>query len=297
MKPIFTAFERNAALEVVNASETWSKGYEKSPDTLARMIKTGARLERKLLVFFRDIGKHNNNYIDWTAYQYALYSVNASQVKAYDVQVIVNDEAVEAEHQPFITITFDELALATAYGAQAGETIYSIPLGMDKADAEIQKLVRSQIADLVGKRIDEFGNLIDNPNAKYRISDKTRADIKAALQTSINLNEDVPTAAKRVEQVVGNAKRAALIAREETMSAYTNGLHEFGAQSGAIGKEWEDNGAVDICLTNSKKGPIPFKQKYPSGHSHPKAHIGCRCYERLIYQNELDDNPNLFKNA
>jgi len=97
-----------------------------------------------------------------------------------------------------------------------------------------------------------------------------------------------------VRKVVRDEKRARLIAHQEIANAYTTGLHMYGSASGAVGKEWQDNGAVDKCRTNTEAGPIPFDAPYPSGVQHPTAHIGCKCYERLIYQNEWDADPKLF---
>jgi hypothetical protein len=195
----------------------------------------------------------------------------------------------------FISVTLGEVQKATALGAQAGETTYRMPLGLDETNAAIQRQARKQVAQLVGKQVQPDGSIIDNPNPAYTISNTTRKKIQEAIHTSLALGEDIPSATKRVQAVIKSPARARLIAQQETAMAYTSGIHMYGQASGAIGKEWQDNGAVDICATNTAAGAIPFDEPYPGGVQHPTQHIGCKCYERLIYQNELDQNPQLFK--
>lgn len=293
MQAVYQAYERNAAL--ILASEQWADGFSKTPELHGKLLGVNARLERKILTYFRDQAKKSDTFIDWRAYQWARYEVKASRVNAYDVNVIVNDDAVSADDAQFITVVFEELATAAALGAQAAETIYHVPLGLDKYDADIQRLVREQTASLIGKKIDpKTGQLIDNPKSTYVISQKTRDDIRESIHRSLDSGEDVQTAAKRLQSVVRNPKRAQTIANTETVNAYSSGTYHFGKVSKAIGKEWTDNGAKDICAVNTRAGIIRFTATFPSGHTSPTAHPNCRCYIRLVYQNELDENPNLF---
>lgn len=295
MLAIYKAYERNAAL--ILAAEKWADGYSDAPEQHGRLIKTAARLERKVLLFFKQQAAHADTFVNWYAYSQAINEVHANRIDAYDVEVIVNDE-VEKDNQEFITVVFDDIALATALGAQAGEVVYGIPSGLDKTSASIQRQARKQVAELVGKKILDNGTVVDNPNAKYVISNTTRKNIQQSIHTSITLGEDIPAATKRIRDIIKSPSRAALIAHQETGMAYTTGLHMYGAASGAVGKEWQDNGAIDVCATYTKLGPIPFNQAYDNySLQHPTAHIGCKCYERLIYQNELDNDPNLFSKA
>lgn len=291
MKAVYTAFERNAALLL--AAENWATGYGNAPIQHGKLIRATARLERKILLFLKELAdKAPTDYINWHAYLSAVQEVKASRVDAYDVNVIVNND-VNNSNDEFIKIVFDDILLATVLGASAGETTYQIPTNLSASDASIQRQARKQVGQLVGKRVLDDGTVVDNPNSQYVISDTTRKRIQNSIHTSIMLGEDVPTAAKRLQSVIKDPKRAALIAHQEMAMAYTSGLHMYGDASGAVGKEWQDNGAIDICKVNTEAGPIPFNDPYPSGDQHPTAHIGCKCYERLIYQNELIKNPHL----
>lgn len=289
MKAIYQAYERNAAL--VLASENWAKGYDKAPIQHGKLIKANAKLQRKILLFFKDIAKNRDDYIDWFAYRSALHEVKATRVNAWDVSVIVKDDPLAATDDVLVNILFDELATSTFAGFQAGEVVYDKLLGGNISDSDIQQLVWAQVANLVGKRLTQDGNLIDNPNADYRISDKTRDDIRESIRTSLNLGEDVQDASSRLDDSIksfGQA-RSQTIANTESVNAYNQGLHQFGKQSGATGKEWIDNQATDECADNADDGIIDFGDTFSSGDSEPAAHPNCRCYIRLVYQNETDN--------
>lgn len=263
---------------IIKAAEDWGEEYQKAPDTHEKLIRTEARLERKLRGFYRELANIIvTRGINW-------YSYNGAVRAEYSVDVIVSDLPIEESNQTFISVIFEELAVATAVGALAGEVIYDIPLGIQSTDAIIQQLTTQQVGSLVGKSVDkETGRLIDNPKAKYRVSNKLREDIRQSIQTSINLGEDQAKATERLTKVVKNPKRAALIAQTETVNAYQAGLDEFGRQSGAIGKIWQTVGAVDICAVYAKLGPVPFSYRYGGRILGPTAHPRCRCGRRLLY--------------
>ena len=132
--------ERNRAL--ILASEVWAPEYDSSPETLGRLLKVTARMERRILEWMRSNAKNVDRFIKWDAYRYARYEIKATRVDAYDVQVIVDDAALDDLDTAFITVVFEEIAVSTALGAQAGEITYRIPLGLDVSDAQIQRIAK-----------------------------------------------------------------------------------------------------------------------------------------------------------
>lgn len=272
------------------AAEKWSPLYKGDRDTYRRIIKAEARLRREIRGVFRETASKVESHINWNQYlaQQAKVNASADPLKAaVDVEVIVEDSLYDEMEGLFFTITFETISTAISIGAQAGEAIYKIPLGIRSTDAAIQELTTKRLAWLVGKRVDKEGNVVDNPKPEYRISDKTRKDIASNIRTGIALGEDKQTMTKRLEQIVKNPKRAETIAQTETVNAYGAGMHEFGVESGATGKEWEDVAATDVCKMNADEGIIPLTALYYSGDLHPAAHTGCRCNERLVYANEF----------
>lgn len=271
---------------VIFASERWADQYSKTPEVHAKLIKNQARYERKLRKYFKELSAKAFNLVNWGAYHVA--------INAYNVDVIVNDAPLEDAANTFINVSLENIAVATALGAQSGQDLYAINLGITSADSVIQDIALNHVAELVGKLVGKDDKIIDNPNPALSIIETTRQDIRSSIQTSIALGEDVSSATDRLSSIIDNPARAELIARTETVNSFGDGLLEFGNQSGAVGKEWQDNGAVDVCADNTDAGPIDISDQFPSGDDSPAAHPNCRCSMRLIYQNEVDNNPDLF---
>lgn len=272
------------------AAEKWSPLYKRDRDSYKRIVKVEARLNRQIRSVFRTMADKVEQYINWNQYaaQQAQMKAAASPLKAeVDVNVIVEDDLYNELDGLFFNVTFETISTAIAIGAQAGESIYKIPLGIRSSDAIIQDLTTDRLAFLVGKRVDKDGNVVDNPKAEYRISDKTRKDIASNIRTGIALGEDKQTMIARLSSVIKNPGRAEKIAQTETVNAYGSGMHEFGVESGATGKEWEDVAATDWCRVNAEQGIIPLNQPFASGDQAPAAHTGCRCNIRIVYNNEF----------
>lgn len=277
-------YERTRA--IIKASENWSDQYRKQPEIFAKLVKSEARLERKLISFFKQMADENHKLVNWISY--------SSQVRAADVSVIVIDDGFKEFNGLFVTTTFDDIALSAGLGALAGQDTYKLPLGLDSGSAAIQEVVRARIATLVGMKLDKTGILTPNPNAAYTITDDIRSRIQSSILTSLSLGEPVDQARDRVASVIKNPDRALLIAQTETVNAYQSGLTVFGKESGAVGKEVDDVDADDECADYANLGPVPFDYLYGDEFDAPTFHPRCRCSRRLIYQNELDNNPDLF---
>jgi len=268
---------------LIIAAEKWSKSYSKDPNSHAQLIKNEARMTRILRKYFRDKAEIIDSFVSWPAY--------FGQITAdFDVKAIVSGDFFDGFDSDFIAIAFDTVALSIATGAQAGEAIYKRPLGIRSSDAIIQDLTTERLAFLAGKKIDKDGKIIDNPKAEYKLSDKTRADVAKSIQTSISLGEDKRAAISRLRTVIDNPARAELIAQTETVNAYGQGMLQFGSESNATGKEWEDVAATDECRDNADQGIIGINDDFISGDAAPAAHSGCRCNLRIVYANEF--NPD-----
>lgn len=268
---------------IILAAEKWGKGYSKDPDSHAALIRAEAKLARQIRKVFRDRAEDIAAYVNWPYY--------FGQVMAdFNVDVAVTGDFFDGLDSDFISITFDTIATATALGAQASEVVYGIPLGIRSSDAIIQDLTTERLAFLIGKRVDKSGAIVDNPNSKYRISDKTRNDVAKSIQTSISLGEDKPTAVNRLKKVINNTRRAEIIAQTEIVNAYGQGVLEFGKESGATGKEWQDVFATDVCAEYAGLGIVPLNYMYGGDTKAPAAHTGCRCNLRIVYANEFTPN-------
>lgn len=275
----------------VRHSEDWSTEYKKDPKTHAKLIVTESRLRIDLTKFFATMASQIAHSVNWQAYvmQVPRQHLAQDQTPDFNVDVIVQNVPVEQYDGTFIKVVFETLATMTGVGATAGETIYGVPLGIQSTDTIIQQLTTEHVASLVGKKVNPDGSIVDNPNAEYTIDTKTRNDIAQSIKTSLNLGETVQDATDRLTKTIANPARAKIIAQTESVNAYQSGLMEFGKQSGAVGKEWQDVGAVDVCATNTADGMIPFDAEFSGGVTQPTQHVNCRCGLRLVYQKEWDD--------
>lgn len=275
---------------IVKAAENWSKAYTKDKKTHAKLIKNEVKMERALRGFFREQAAVVSSYINWAAYTKFASEVKVeSSVKAaldFDIKTVISDNFFDSLDSEFVNVIFDYLSTGTALGAQAGENIYKIPLGITSTSDIIQKLTTERVAFLVGKRVDKEGNIVDNPNKAYRISDKTREQVAKAIKESIDLGEDRNAATLRLTSIIKDPGRAEVIAQTESVNAYGSGLHEFGKESGAVGKEAQDVQATDYCKDYADEGVVPLDHLWGGEHLHPAFHTGCRCGERLVYANE-----------
>jgi hypothetical protein len=271
----------------IEAAENWASDYAKTPEVHAKLLRSEARLEQKLRAFFKAQAKNTAKLIDWPQYRQEVQA-------AVNVRVLVKDDGVRDMANQFMKVVFEEIVTGITLGALAGEQRYKLNPGIGSSDAFIQDAAKERVATLVGKKLLKNGQIVNNPNVTYSVTDRIVEDIRSALATSISLGEKTEEASARIQQVIINPKRAETIARTESVNAFGKGLQVFGQKSGAIGKEWQDNGAVDVCKDNADAGVIPIDDLFPSGDSEPAAHPNCRCIMRLVYQNELDDNPDLF---
>lgn len=267
---------------VILAAEDWSKQYRKDEKTHGQLIKAESRLETVLRRYFKELSERVPKYINWMAYDAMRRTVSAA-APDLTIDVLVSDDVFGYEDKLFFEVAYDPIAQAVALGAEAGEKVYAKEVGMSRTSAVVQKTAQEMTAELVGKKIDQNGILIDNPKAKFRVSDKTRADIRQSIATSLNLGEDQKAATDRLISTVKNPKRAGLIARTEAVNGYQNGLLAMGKESGAVGKEWQSTNYDDICGVNAAKGIIKINDSFPSGDLAPAAHPNCRCSIVLIY--------------
>lgn len=266
---MFTTEEREVAerqLELANrvilASEDWAKGYKKDTDNFQKLIKHEAKLERLMRKYFRELKDRLPQYINWNLY-------NQQNVKAYSYNVIVDVDYVDDEEELILmNILHDTIAANIAVGAQAGEALYNIELGLNEFSEAIMKVAENYTNELV-----------------RGINETTKAKLQQSIATSIRLGEDQTDAASRINAIVGDMKRARTIARTEAVRSYSKGITTFGVESNATGKIWElSSDPCEICKQNDTNGEyIPVDQDFPSGDSEAPAHPNCRCGVSLIH--------------
>lgn len=260
---------------LIRASEDWSREYSKDPKSHAKLIKLEGQWEWALRRFFKGMADNAATLIN-------VYNYTAQVNADYNIEVIVNDDAIDEYDGQFIKLSLEVVTELIATGAAAGQTIYGRPLGLSSTNELIQKLGIDKVASLVGKRVQPDGSIVDNPKPEYNVIDTVRNDIAQAIKNSLALGEDVRTATERVARVINNRIRAELIARTESVNAYQAGLREFALSAKMVGKEWLASGAVDQCAEYAGYGPVSIDFIYGGDLQAPTAHPHCRCSIRYI---------------
>lgn len=278
-----TEAETQLSHALVQASkETWATGYAKTPKQHAKLINTQVKIAKSLRKYFKELAARAPQFIDWSTYH---------QVKADKLQLKVvfsDQDFFDSEDDQFMNTMFDDVATATALGAAAAEQVYGIPLGLNGSSAAIQRAARGQIAQLIGKKLDKDGNIVNNPNSQYNINETTRSNIEESIRNSLTLGKSQEEAIADLEDIINDPDRAEMIANTESVNAYQVGKAEYADQTDAVGKEWETVNADDVCGENADAGVIAIDDDFPSGDSEPTAHPNCLCDLRYVYQEEAD---------
>lgn len=153
----------------------------------------------------------------------------------------------------------------------------------------MQTAIRSRAAKWADARAAEMvgmsrvgGKLVQNPLAKWQITEGTRGMIRQAVQSALIDGDSVQELAGRLkESHAFTAARAKTIARTEIARADGMGLLIGWDETGLVeGKEWltaEDDKVSEICQENGHAGVIGLHDRFPSGDLMPPAHPNCRC--------------------
>lgn len=272
--------ELELATRAILATEDWAPSYGETPDHHAKLIKQIASLERTVMTYFHEVAKNVDNLVNWWYY-------DAQNVKAYNVQVMVNNNQVSNADNQFLKIMFDPIAAIQATGAEAADLQYDEGISLPSTSQTIQDLTTEQVGSLIGKTMNDNGQLtilpvdntrIDSFTGKpYSIDDTTRSLINNAIKKSLNLGFTQDEAKEEVGKYIENPSRAEMIARTEGVRAYNIGANAYATQAGYKGKYWTTAGATDFCNDNASDNTIPIDQTFSSGVQYAPAHQNCKC--------------------
>jgi citrate lyase gamma subunit len=199
-----------------------------------------------------------------------------------------------------VSIDFTSLAddvvdyLTKAAKIGAGEVVAQIRIddkgATDLAFTAAEDYARDRAAEMVGmKWVD--GELVENPNAEWAITDSTREELSALVQDAIDNGIGAKELAANIEDSTAfSPERAEMIARTEIINAYEGGGRATANSAAEMGldivKYWltsgEGESVCDICQENEDAGTIELDDEFPSGEQFPPAHPRCECV--VVYQ-------------
>lgn len=201
--------------------------------------------------------------------------------------------------QALIQVVGKELGPVVGNGGEAALQ----QLGLD--DEEVLDLMRTRAtawaqqrsAEMVGMRVVD-GELVPNPDARWRIDETTRDALRAMVDKALDEGWSTDELSERiVDSYAFSEERADAIARTEVAMADVAGAIEGYRVSGLVAaKSWltaEDEKVSAICQDCADAGQIPLDAKFPGGFDAPPGHVNCRCALLPWLADELEsETPN-----
>lgn len=144
----------------------------------------------------------------------------------------------------------------------------------------------TRAAEMVGMRnigSKAMPEWIENPNAKWVITDSTRKMVRKDVAQAIEEGWSAQHLARTLQEdnPAFSDHRAKTIARTEIRNADTAGnMEAYKASKIVQGKEWivgSEHDDHDECDLNQEAGEIELDATFPSGDSKPAAHPNCVC--------------------
>ena len=153
---------------------------------------------------------------------------------------------------------------------------------VNQVHADSLAYARDRAAEMVGKKWVD-GELVDNPDAEWVITDSTRDGIRTLISQVESGDLKLTDLSGAIQDSYSfSPERAETIARTEIITANGNGSlagYKRASESGVkVKKIWEpDAEACPICLENADAGAIDLDDVFPSGDDAPAAHVNCEC--------------------
>ena len=152
-----------------------------------------------------------------------------------------------------------------------------------QVDQTAAGLARSRAAELVGRQW-VGGELVDNPDAKFAITDTTRDMLRATIANGLHRGASAGEVANSMATDPAlSDSRANLIARTE-VSTINNQANLIGLRAARddagmpVKKSWQlgDNPCA-VCQANADDGAIDLDDSFSSGDDAPPLHPNCEC--------------------
>lgn len=176
---------------------------------------------------------------------------------------------------------FDEASGDTAVEVVASAGLIPTEEQWDHIDEATTQLARDRAAELVGMRYNADGDLEQNPNARWAITD----DVRDELTNLVAQAEEEEWSSDRLKKAITEADlfsddRAETIARTELKRIDAMSADATAKATGATSKRWllsADHDEVDECDDNAQADWVDLDDDFPSGADLPPEHPRCQC--------------------
>lgn len=292
------------------------RSFKPVPRNTRKMKQATRLLERELRKAFRTLAKKTTAQIRTLIDQRQLGkgaaaadALDALQRQLEQDRVRAEAEAIadEIDFEDFqVLIQPTEKALKMVAEDAGAKALQQVKFGatdqqmMNQVQREAQDYARARAAEMVGMRVTEDGGLVENPNARWAITDGTRDKVRTAIMSALEEGDEPFDLQQAIENAGFDPQRAQTIARTELARAHVEGslagYKEAAGDGVKMKKAWitaEDH-KVDptICAVNAKQGPIPLDEKFQSGDDGPPGHPNCRCDLLPVLDEGSDDDES-----
>lgn len=196
-------------------------------------------------------------------------------------------EALAAINATGATVLIDDMQqiLSDLLADSGAEALIQVGIANDSrivnlVNEHAVEWARARSAELVGMKYDQDGNLVENPNAEWRIDEATRELIRGDVGNALDNGWSNDRLATELENSYAfSADRSEMIARTETAFGDVQGNLIGWRDSGlVVGKEWITGaGCCDLC--DELDGVVVgIDDDFPNdGGDAPPLHPNCRC--------------------
>jgi hypothetical protein len=186
-------------------------------------------------------------------------------------------DALQQVGQDAVSDTFAQLSLDLS----TYDTLFKL------ANTQAVDYARDRAAEMVGMKYVD-GKLVENPNARFAITDGTRDTLRQQITSAFDAGTSPAALATQIQDSAAFSEyRATLIARTETAFAQTAAAVNTSKSFGATGKHIQmsnEHDIDDVCDAADQQGVVPIDEPYASGDLHTPLHPGCKCVELLYWE-------------
>jgi hypothetical protein len=219
--------------------------------------------------------------------------MSASEARAIAEQILADldlgDWAALVPEIQELLLAVTEDGIAVGFGQIGFDATAEIT---EQVNARALEWAKERAAELVGMRVDAEGALIVNPDARWAITEGTRAWIKGDVEIAIENGSSTDVLAQVLEASYAfSPERAEMVARTELARADVAGNLISYRDSGVVeGKEWalgSEHGDEDECDEAAALGVVALDSDF-GGAGDPPAHPGCVCDILPVLVTEAD---------
>lgn len=236
--------------------------YREAPEAFDELVRAEAALARGMRAAWRRQAEALDTLVDWTAVE----SERARQASG-TVHRSHDDPVPEDRWADEDTQTGSDLEPGMERSTHAGVDAANHRSGGWGGDRTISAKTEAS----------RWARVRSLEQAKT-VNATTRARLREVIARGLDANWGSRRMADEMSGLVGDRARAEMIARTESIRAYTEGSMSFARSVGATKKRWL-NGQPDACVVceGLDNQVVGIDEEFDAGVDAPPAHPHCRC--------------------